>query len=273
MGGKGSNLLVRVLTAAVLIVVVAGCVLLSPYSFLALLLVICAGGMWEFFRLAGAKGAQPVKWLAVAAGISAVVITFLVSAGMVSPVWYSLLILFVSALFIAELYRKKDNPLVNISVAAGGLAYVAVPMSLLCSLAFTGGGYYPALVLIIVAIVAVNDTFAYFTGVLFGKHRLFERISPKKSWEGFFGGLVFAVGGSLLYAHLTGGSLPGWGILGVLVVVAAVFGDLVESMFKRASDMKDSGKALPGHGGILDRIDALLIAIPIVYVYFAIFVN
>ena len=104
-------------------------------------------------------------------------------------------------------------------------------------------------------------------GVTFGKHRLCERISPKKSWEGFFGGLIGAVAVAVLFGHLAGGSLLVWGGLGLVASLSGVAGDLVESLLKREVDVKDSGKMMPGHGGFLDRFDALYIAVPYVFVY------
>ena len=113
-----------------------------------------------------------------------------------------------------------------------------------------------------------NDTFAYLTGIIFGKHRLFERISPKKSWEGFFGGLVGTVVLSFLVAKLFP-VLPfyHWMAVAALIVVFGVYGDLIESLLKRNLKIKDSGHFLPGHGGILDRFDSVLLAAPMVYFY------
>ena len=118
-----------------------------------------------------------------------------------------------------------------------------------------------------ISIIWVNDVFAYLVGVTIGKHRLCERISPKKSWEGFFGGLVGAVGVSVLFGHLFGGNLLVWGGLGLVMTLSGVAGDLVESLMKREADVKDSGKMMPGHGGFLDRFDALLLAVPFALFY------
>ena len=118
-----------------------------------------------------------------------------------------------------------------------------------------------------IGIIWVNDVFAYLVGVTFGKHRLCERISPKKSWEGFFGGLIGAVGAALLFGYLFGGNLCIWGGLGLIVALTGVAGDLVESLIKRSVDVKDSGALMPGHGGVLDRFDALILSVPFAVVY------
>ncbi len=263
--------MVRTLTAVILIAVVAACLILSSYSFLAITLVVCAGAMHEFLALATHKGVRPLRWYPIIVGLLIIAVTFLVVSGIISKNWFPVTIPLVSSVFVAELYRKKEDPLSNISVALGGLVYVALPLCLLCALAFIGGGYSPWLILAVIGVVAVNDTFAYITGVLFGRHKLFERISPKKSWEGFFGGLVFAVAASVLFGHLIGGNLMFWGGLGIVIVGGAVFGDFIESLLKRSAGVKDSGNILPGHGGFLDRVDSLLFTVPLVYTYFSIF--
>ena len=169
---------------------------------------------------------------------------------------YLLLLLYI---FISELYMKKKNPVHNWAYSMMSQIYIALPFSLLNILAYysldgqTVSGYTPILPLSIFIFNWVNDTGAYCTGMLFGKHRLFERISPKKSWEGFWGGMFFCVMTGVGYYYLipevpaTINSLPFFIILGIIVSVFATFGDLVESMFKRSVGVKDSGNLIPGH--------------------------
>ncbi|MBQ1978933.1 MAG: phosphatidate cytidylyltransferase, partial [Alistipes sp.] len=125
----------------------------------------------------------------------------------------------------------------------------------------------PWVLIAYISIVWANDVFAYLFGIAFGRHRLFERLSPKKSWEGFFGGVAGAVVAALVVARLLGDAPMAWCGLAVVTVVTAVLGDLAESMFKRAAEVKDSGNLIPGHGGVLDRFDALLLSAPFVFVY------
>lgn len=251
-------------------VVIAG-LLLTEYGLLVLAVLICAGTMREFFRVSRAVGARPLEWYPLITGTLAVAGVFFIARGDISSRFLVFLIPLVAAVFVCELFRKKDNPLINIAAALMGLVYVAVPLCLLCVMAFMGGAYDPRFILAVLVMIVANDVFAYAFGVTLGRHKFFERVSPKKSWEGFFGGLIFAVGAAVLCGHILGGNLVMWGGAGLVTVAGAVFGDLVESLFKRSASIKDSGTALPGHGGLLDRLDSILFAVPLVYVYFTIF--
>ena len=190
------------------------------------------------------------------------------------PVCLAATLPLVFVLFIAELYRKQPSPLTNIAWEIAGIVYAAVPMALFVTLPVAVRGaeidYSPAVLLSILFIVWANDVGAYLFGVAFGRRKLFERISPNKSWEGFFGGVACAVGVGMLVALWQDASVPAWAGAGGIVAVTGVFGDLVESMFKRSVGIKDSGNILPGHGGFLDRFDALILALPFVYTYFSI---
>jgi len=161
--------------------------------------------------------------------------------------------------------------------------YIVLPLTLCNGLVFPSSEghfmdperkYVPDLLLGFFILLWVNDTFAYLTGIMFGKHRLFERISPKKSWEGFFGGLICTVALSLLVAQLFPIILPWyhWMAVAAIIVVFGVYGDLIESLLKRNLKIKDSGHFLPGHGGILDRFDSVLVSAPMVYFYLRVFV-
>lgn len=271
----GSNLITRTLSGVVLLVVVLASVLLSQYSFAALMMVICVGSLSEFNKIAEQSGARPLKGYSLTVGLAVVLLNFLVAKGSLPVVWLSCLIIPVVVPFIVELYRKSSNPLHNISATISGLVYVAMPMSLMMwiGLDLQTAEYMPWVVLSYIFIVWANDVGAFLVGVSIGKHKLFERISPKKSWEGFFGGLASAVIVGGIAASMMERSVIVWALLGAVVSVSGVFGDLVESMFKRSVNIKDSGAIMPGHGGFLDRFDALLISAPFVFVYFMIFSN
>ena len=150
-----------------------------------------------------------------------------------------------------------------------GVVYVALPLSLLTFLAFdTNNQYSYHLILSLFILVWLSDVGGYFAGVNFGKHKLLERISPKKTWEGVAGGLVLCiVGAYILSQFLPTMNIYMWLVLGVLVSISSIIGDLIESMLKRSANIKDSGNVLPGHGGILDRFDSVLFVIPIVYIF------
>ncbi len=279
MGSKMKNFLIRTLSGAVMLVVVLGSILLSKWSFMALMAVIALGGMWEFYRLAEKAGYEPMKVLGLFAGVmtlcaGAAVSLFFDNAGeYISPMLLiasvSTLIIIIPLMFICELYRKSSTPIANIGTSLLGVLYVALPMSLLLvvPMLLGMGKWNPWIMLFYIFIIWANDVFAYLFGITLGRHRLFERISPKKSWEGFFGGLIGAMAMGYVAAVVLEASVPMWIVLALVAAISGVFGDLVESLMKRSVDVKDSGNIIPGHGGWLDRFDALILSAPFVFIY------
>ena len=160
------------------------------------------------------------------------------------------------------------NPFTNIAFFFLGIIYVCVPLSLLNVASFITGEYNYQIPLGIFLILWASDTGAYFAGVNFGKTKLFERVSPKKSWEGSLGGTILALLMTFGVAHFFQSlELYSWLIIAAIIIIAGTYGDLVESMFKRSILIKDSGSTIPGHGGFLDRFDGLLLAVPFIVVY------
>ena len=273
------NLMVRTLSGLVLVAVFVGAVLGSQWSFGALLLLILVGGQTEFYKLARETGLSPQRWMGLAVGVLLFAWNFIVfrqfsrsvtdEAG--GAVLYLLLYigLLLPTLFVCELFRRSATPLANLGATLLGVLYVAVPLSLLLYVPVLAGDgvWRPETVLCYIFIIWANDVFAYLVGMTFGRHRLCERLSPKKSWEGFFGGLAGAVATGLAAAYALDANYWVWGGLALVASLSGVAGDLVESMFKREAGVKDSGQVIPGHGGVLDRFDALLLSAPYVFLY------
>jgi phosphatidate cytidylyltransferase len=274
------NLIQRTVTGVLFVGVLVGCILGGFMSFGVLFMLIAVLAVREFCTLVNAQEGVSVNTPICMLAAAALFLCFLYyglmpgETGIFVP--YLVLILY---LMVSELYKKKPNPIHNWAYALMSQLYVALPFALLSVLAFSTGavstdgeltvtGYNPILPLSIFIFTWINDTGAYCSGMLFGKHRLFERISPKKSWEGFAGGLVVCLLASMLMYRLFP-FLPmwAWAGLALTVVVFGTWGDLTESLLKRQLQIKDSGNILPGHGGMLDRFDSSLMAIPAAVVY------
>ena len=277
MSEKMKNLMVRTLSGAVLAVVVLGAVMWSQWSFGALLLAMLVGGMLEFYGLAEKQGNAPQRILGTAAGIVLFALNFafvsddieiLGGASQAFACGMAFMLLLIPAMFICELYRKQQNPASGIGTTLMGVCYIALPLSLMCYIPIIGSDVWtPWVMIFYIFIIWANDVFAYLVGMSLGRHRMFERLSPKKSWEGFFGGLAGAVVTGLAAAYALDANYWVWGGLALVASLSGVAGDLVESMFKREAGVKDSGQVIPGHGGVLDRFDALLLSAPYVFLY------
>ena len=268
----------RTISGAVLLLVVVGALLWSKWSAGALFAVIMLGGLVEFYRLCRKANAEPMCSVGIATSLAIFGLAFAVFMQWGTPATETTarivlgallyMMLIVPTTFVCELWRKSATPIANIATTFMGVIYVALPMSAVLFIPQLLVGKWSAwAMLAFISIIWINDIFAYLVGVSCGKHRLCERISPKKSWEGFFGGLIGAVGAATLFGHLFDGNLFVWGGLGLVTALAGVAGDLVESLVKREVNVKDSGAMMPGHGGFLDRFDALYLAVPFALFY------
>jgi len=263
------NFIKRTFSGAIFVIILIAGICLHPIGFLVVFFGITLLGTFEFYKLVRKANSSPqiVPGLVAASllFLACFADTYLHTSGI-----FLLFTITIVLLPIIELYRKKENPFTNIAFTILGIVYVALPFSLLNYMAFPFNDqqFHSEIVLGIFVMIWANDTGAYLVGVNFGKHRLFERISPKKSWEGSFGGaittLAIAWVCSVFCNDLT---LTQWFITGTIVVIFGSLGDLVESLLKRSINIKDSGNILPGHGGILDRFDAILLVSPMVFVF------
>ncbi len=271
-----NNFIQRAVTGVLFVIVLVGCILYSPLSFGILFTIISALSVHEFAQLVSKSSEVSINKTITALGgayLFLALMSFCTQQSVgarVFPPYLGLLLY----MMITELYLKKKNPTGNWAYSMLSQLYVALPFALLNVLAFqnspeTGSvTYNPILPLSIFVFIWLSDTGAYCVGSLIGKHRLFERISPKKSWEGSIGGGIFSIASSLGFAHFFP-FMPGWQWVGlaIVVVIFGTWGDLTESLMKRQLGIKDSGNILPGHGGMLDRFDSALMAIPAAVVY------
>ena len=283
MTEKQSNFITRAIFGILFVVVMVGS-FTRPDFMVGLFAIIMGLTIWEYTGLVNSiKGVSVNRLISTIAGIYFFLAVAGIEVGMVRGfVIFVPYILCVVYLLVAELYLKNENPIHSWAYTMLGQMYITLPLSLINILAF-GSGDSEAMAepnmllpLSIFILLWTNDTGAYCTGSLFGKHKLFPRISPGKSWEGSIGGGVLSliVAGLIGYWANSNGvvqslNIPVWIGLGLVVVVFGTWGDLVESLFKRTIGVKDSGKILPGHGGMLDRFDSSLLAIPaaVVYIY------
>lgn len=258
----------RVISGLLFVIILTGCIFLHPICFFVLFFIINIMGLLEFSKMASRSEIYINNPMYLICG------SMLFTAGFLHAyLGYreGYLLCFISAFILSiwELYRKRGNGFQNLAFAFYGLLYLSLPFTLLIYLPYmTGGEWRPEIIFFPFLLVWLNDTFAFLTGSKFGKHKLFPRISPKKSWEGAIGGGVVTIAVALAIApYLEGLTIRNNIVISCIVVVFGIFGDLLESMFKRSIEVKDSGHIMPGHGGILDRFDAVLFVIPAIFVY------
>lgn len=284
MSDKMKNLITRSITGVIFVVAVVTC-FLRPEAMIFLFALVTGLTVWEYTGIV--NNLENVAVNRFLSTVAAVYFFFAMAgfcSGIVPSAVFFPYLLTVVYMFISELYTKAPNPINNWAYTMLSQMYIALPFSMINVLAFRGAGdaviYNYLLPLSIFIFLWTNDTGAYLSGSLFGKHKLFPRVSPGKSWEGSIGGgiLVLAVAAFLGWYENSGihegavelaMSIPQWMGLGLVVVFFGTWGDLVESLFKRTIGIKDSGNILPGHGGMLDRFDSSLMAIPaaVVYIY------
>ena len=271
------GLLTRALTGFVFAGIIIGGIYGNRYSFVLLFAIITALCLWEFLNLVLLKEARRDllrKFIGVCLGLIPFLLAAIVQLELIKDKKDFVALLafsvfpFIFLAFIYELYTKSERPFTNIAFIVLGMIYIGVPFGLLEFIAFDKENFYPNTVLGLLFMNWANDSGAYLVGSRFGKTPLFPRISPKKTWEGSFGGLIFTFVMMLcLYQFINELRLVDWIALASIVVVFGTFGDLIESMFKRSLQIKDSGTLLPGHGGVLDRFDAFIFLLPFATAY------
>lgn len=264
------DLLKRFVTAIMAFAAFLGLIFLDPLGFLGLFSLILVVGLKEFYDMVDKAGFKPQRLLGYTLGLSLFWGNALFT---IYDLDQRFLLLPLACMFLilpVELYRKRENPFTNIAHGFLGIVYVSVPFTLMINIIHLDSirGYRPEFLVGFFMLIWSSDTGAYFAGSLFGKHKLFERISPKKSWEGAAGGMTLSLVMAAIWAQfLDFMPLHHWLILSAISVVAGIYGDLVESLLKRNTGVKDSGSILPGHGGVLDRFDSIILATPFAFVF------
>lgn len=270
-----NNLATRSLTAVFFVIAMVGSALLGQTVFSFLLFIIALLSIQEFISIVSKGDVMPSRWPTTVVGVTTYSLFAANAMGLIAADGLLTIIPLVFLLFISELWRNTKNPFTNIAFSLLAITYISLPLGLLMyffdPVVLSGPKHY-GIVLGFLFLLWLNDTGAYFTGSLIGRHKLFERISPGKTWEGSAGGALFALltawGLSFIFRQL---DLIQWIHLAIITVISGTLGDLVESMLKRSLGIKDSGTVLPGHGGMLDRFDAVLLSAPFVFVYLALF--
>jgi phosphatidate cytidylyltransferase len=283
------NMLLRTITGIGVVAAIVAAILWSPYAFLTIFCILTAGVLFEFYTLINvSKEVHITRLVHCTGGMLLFASTFLTSSHHTRDTIYLYFLAYMMTLFISLLYSKRSNPIRELAYVIIGLVYIAMPISMLNIVAFhtvtftvnSPEDYSPIFLLALFMFIWIYDTGAYLTGMTFGKHKLFPRISPKKSWEGVYGGILFCIllGWGLSYdtfwnfihINVHDGirlSTLEWIGMGIVVAIFSTFGDLIESFVKRSVGVKDSGTILPGHGGLWDRFDSLLMATPALVIY------
>ena len=268
------NLITRALAGTVFVLLVVASLLFGPWTLAILFVFFTMAGLHECYDLLSKHpSVHPRLSAGFLTGLCTYFLMVAVAMNVCSFKWFIVLIPLIVIVFCIELYSRDKFSLTHLGATAIGWIYVVVPFGLIHAVAMAPGTYNYHLPLGYFILLWTNDTGAYISGRWLGKHKLYEKVSPNKTWEGLFGGiaLAFAVAWilSLYFMDL---NLSQWWVVAAIISVFGNLGDLFESLVKRGAGVKDSGKIIPGHGGVLDRFDGYLLSIPMVYMYIELFV-
>jgi phosphatidate cytidylyltransferase len=258
-----NNMLTRAIAGFVFIALFLFSILYSPESFLCAFFLFMQIALFEMSRMMGLKKR----------GIYLTAALLFATYSDVFPEFYKTLfeaatVFSISFLFLQELFSKKQNAIQELGHVFLALTYTTIPFLFLVQIPFSTGDYESSLIVGLFLLIWCNDSFAYLTGITIGKNKLCERISPKKTIEGCIGGTIATVGVAYLISYYSPiMSFMEWFGMAVIVSIFGVLGDLIASLFKRITGVKDTGKIIPGHGGIIDRLDSVIFIAPIVFIY------
>lgn len=264
---------IRVQSALVFAAVMVGGILWNQYSCGALFLIITMLSLHEYYNIVHptlfhSKVTAIYRPFLVGSGVIIYLLSFLSAAGLLSPYVLAITPLFLFLPFITELFADSSSPVHNIGLQLAGLLYIGVSFAMLNFIMFYDGSYHAFPLLGIILMIWAYDSLAYLTGSWLGRRKMLPRLSPKKSWEGLGGGIVGLVLVAILLSYIVPRiPLADWLTFGALIAVTGTLGDLVISLIKRSLHIKDTGSLIPGHGGVLDRFDALILTVPFAAVY------
>lgn len=265
-------LLTRTLSGVLYVGIIVGCCLMGDIALMVMAMLFGVVACVELFNMV--SKAPQVSRRKISLIIDVFGVIMLAGGQMIwtLPIWVALML----ARFVAEMYMNDPQPMKSLATSALSQLYIGFPLLCMTGISAIKGSAMPVLAIFIM--IWCNDTGAFLVGSMCGRHKMWERLSPKKTWEGFAGGMLFSVGAALLmgafaskyfgmdtfFGHF---NLYFWSALGVLAAVFSTWGDLFESMIKRSYNLKDSGNLIPGHGGILDRIDSMLFVMPAAFLF------
>ena len=257
------NLITRSISGLVYAIIFISAILFSAETYIGLIAIFSGICIFEFSRILKFKSIVPYLLLVIILYLSTTQIPLSINGFLASFSFIGVLSLLYYLISTQPI--KTDTTFQKILLH---ITYLILPFYFLIKLPFIDNTYHANIIIYIILMIWINDSFAFLVGKNFGKHKLFESVSPKKTIEGFIGGLAFAVlAGFFIGKYSNSFSILNWIIIAVIVAVFGSLGDLVESKFKRQANVKDSGTIMPGHGGLLDRLDSLFFLAPFVYLY------
>lgn len=272
------NIFTRAISGGIYVILTIGSILISKYTFFVFFALVLSYTLYEFYRLCKKGGTQPQIGLGILISVYLFVAFFLYDMKLMGEIIFLGIIPMLMISPIIELFRNNQSPVQNIAYTLLGIAYIAFPFSVLNFIIspyeLNPEIYVPEALIGLFIIIWANDSGAYLVGSWLGKHKMLEKISPKKTWEGAIGGTLFAMIIAVIVFHFIGFLSPVHAIfISLFTVIAGTLGDLTESMIKRNFNVKDSGSIMPGHGGLLDRFDSMLFAAPIYFIYISLVLN
>jgi phosphatidate cytidylyltransferase len=265
------NVIQRTVSGIIYLALIIGSLIISKFAFGVAMILISTVALYEFYRMTNGTAFPGFGIIGMISGLLIYTLTFLYFGGYIDMKILVILLAMPAIHFIILLYGRNQDIIKISSLTWLGVLYISVPISMMSYMLFprsNGFNYTYVLILGLLSLVWINDIGAYVVGTTVGRNRLFPRISPKKSWEGVLGGAVFTLI-TAWWMHAMTGMLSriNWMVLAIIVSAFGIYGDLTESLFKRNADLKDSGNLVPGHGGILDRIDSILFVMPVSIIY------